>query len=128
MHAAPVTAFYAAILGLVFIAITLRIALGRYSRKLSLGDGGDKDFNKLIRGHGNFAETVPITLILLLLLELQNTSPMVLHTLAIALLAGRALHYLQLTGLLQPLLFRSIGMILTLSTILIASILLLSGF
>ncbi len=127
MNQVPITSIYAALLGLIFVAITLRIALTRNARKLSLGDGGDREFNKLIRGQANFTESTPIALILILLLELQGTSAITLHTLGIALLAGRLSHYLQLTGSIEPLIFRSAGMILTLGTIMIAASRLLTG-
>ena len=127
MHSVQVTSLYAALLGIMFVAITLRVALIRNSKMLSLGDGGDKQFNKLIRGQANFTETTPIALILILLLELQGAGSMTLHTLGIALLAGRIAHYLQLTGSIRSLLFRTSGMILTLGTIMIAASRLLTG-
>ncbi len=127
MQSIEVTSIYAAVLGLMFIAITLRIALLRMSKKQSLGDGGDEQFAKLIRGHGNFAETVPIALILILLLELQGSSHIMLHALGAALVIGRISHYIQLTGLVRPLIFRTGGMILTLGTIASASLRLLIG-
>ncbi len=128
MYAAPITSIYAALLGIMFTAITLRIALIRNVRSLSMGHGGDLDFEKLIRGQANFTETVPIALILIFLLEHQGTAAVTLHTLGIALLLGRISHYLQLTGTLQHTIFRVIGMVLTLSAILIASTRLLFGY
>lgn len=127
MHSVQITSTYAALLGLMFVAITLRVALFRNANRLSLGDGGDKNFAKLIRGHGNFTETVPLALILIALLELQGATPITLHTLGAALLIGRVLHYLQLTGIIKPLIFRSSGMILTLGTIASAAVRLIIG-
>ncbi len=126
MHTVPVTSLYTAILGFMFIAITLRVALTRHATRISLGDGGNHEFNKLIRGQANFTETTPIALILLLLLELQGTSSMTLHTIGIALTAGRIAHYLQLTGTIKPLIFRVGGMILTLGAISTAAVRLLT--
>jgi len=128
MHQVQVTSIYAALLGLIFVAITLRVAMTRNARKLSFGDGGDHEFKKLIRGQSNFVESTPIALILILLLELQGTATITLHTLGVALLAGRIAHYLQLTGAIENLMFRVAGMILTLGTIMIASARLLTGF
>jgi len=127
MQSIEVTSIYAAILGFMFTAITLRVALLRMSKQQSAGDGGDKQFAKLIRGHGNFAETVPIALILIVLLELQGSSNLTLHVLGIALVIGRVSHYIQLTGLVKPLIIRMVGMILTLGTIVSASVRLLIG-
>jgi len=125
MNTIQVTSIYAALLGLMFVAITLRIVSQRYKLKISLGEGDNKDFQKLIRGHGNFVETVPIALLLLLLLELKGASVIVLHILGIALLAGRIMHYLKITGLVKPHIFRVLGMVLTLGTIAYACVSLL---
>ena len=127
MQLLAVTSIYAAILGLMLAAITLRVALLRMSKQLSAGDGGDRQFSTLIRGHGNFIETVPIALILIALLEIQGSSHFTLHVLGTALVTGRVLHYLQLTGIIKPLAFRIAGMILTLGTIVSASARLLVG-
>lgn len=128
IYAAPITSIYAALLGFMFTAITLRIVLVRNTQNITLGDGGNKPFEKLIRGHGNFTETVPLALILMLLLEQQGATNITMHTLGVALLAGRIFHYLQLSGTLEPPLFRVIGMVLTLSTIIGASTRLLFGY
>ena len=104
-----------------------RKVLVRQSTKKWFLDGGDRQFAKLIRGHGNFAETVPIALVLIALLELQGSSNFTLHVLGTALVIGRISHYIQLTGLVKPLIFRTGGMILTLGTIVSASVRLLLG-
>jgi len=127
MNSLPITSTYAALLGFIFVVITLRIAQQRYAKRVSLGDGGDKQFSKLIRGHGNFTETVPLALILILLLELQGASATLLHVLGAALVIGRVMHYLQLTGTIKPLLFRTVGMVLTITVIIAASVRLLFG-
>ena len=128
MQAAQNTSIYAAILGLMFFAITLRVALLRMKSGQSLGAGNDQQFEKIMRGHGNFVETVPMCLILMLLLEQQGAASLTMHVLGIALLLGRLFHYLQLTEVIKPLLFRIAGMVLTLGTAMAASVRLLIGF
>jgi len=116
---------YAGLLGIMFIVITLRVVVHRTKKKISLGDGKDRELGKLIRGHGNFTETVPLALVLILMLELQGANATTLHILGIALLVGRVLHYLRLTSLLKNMWFRVAGMAMTLFVILYASIRLL---
>lgn len=128
MQAAQITSIYAAILGLMFFAITLRVALIRMKTGQSLGVGDDQQFEKIMRGHGNFVETVPMCLILMLLVEQQGAASLTMHVLGLALLSGRVFHYLQLTGVLKPLPFRIAGMVLTLGTAVAASVRLLFGF
>lgn len=111
----------------MFLVITMRIVGSRHKNKVSLGDGDNRELGKLIRGHGNFAETVPLALILMLLLELQGSSATLLHILGIALITGRVLHYLRVTSLVKNMNFRVAGMALTLLVITAASITLFVG-
>ena len=45
-----------------------------------------------IRVHGNFAEYVPLALLLLLFMELQAQSRFLVHVLCIVLIAARLVH------------------------------------
>lgn len=120
-----VTPLYAALFALLLIPLVLRVARRRRQQLVSLGDGGDKQLTKLMRGHGNFVETVPMALLLLLMMELCGAAAALLHGLGILLLAGRSVHYLQLTGTLRPLQYRVAGMMATIVVYLIASMWLL---
>jgi uncharacterized membrane protein YecN with MAPEG domain len=86
-----VTPFYAGLLGLWFLVLSARVVQRRQDG-ITLGDGGDPRMLRLIRGHANFAEYVPLILLLIALLELGHTSTYVLHALGIALLMARLLH------------------------------------
>ena len=61
-----ITLTYAAILSLIFIGLSLRVITGRFRTKTSFGDGGNADLNARIRTHSNFAECIPLALILLM--------------------------------------------------------------
>ena len=86
-----VTPFYAGLLALLFFVLSVKVVLRRQGG-ITLGDGGDKKMLRVIRGHGNFAEYVPLILLLMAMLEIGHTSTYVLHALGIALLAARLLH------------------------------------
>ena len=86
-----VTSFYAGLLAVWFLVLSARVILRRQSG-ISLGDGGDPRMLRLIRGHANFAEYVPLIVVMMGLLELGNTSVYLLHALGITLLVGRLLH------------------------------------
>jgi uncharacterized protein len=90
-HGLTVTMLYGGSLALWFLVLSARV-VGRRRAGISLGDGGDALMLRAIRGHGNFAEYVPLALILLAALELNGTSLYILHGLGIALLVGRLLH------------------------------------
>src|SRR5690348_1458038 len=87
-----VTPLYAGLLAAWFLLLTLRVVQERHRTKVSLGDGGDPTLQRRIRAHANFAEYVPLALLLLAILELSRFSIYVIHVLGIALLIGRLLH------------------------------------
>ena len=114
-----VTPFYIALLGILFLPFTLRVGLYRVKNNISIGDGQDDELIKRNRGQGNFIETVPLAVMLILLMELLGASSTWLHALGVLLVGGRILHYLGITGL-GPFICRPIGMFATLSIYLIA--------
>ncbi|TXI96495.1 MAG: glutathione metabolism protein [Burkholderiaceae bacterium] len=122
MHVIPL---YAAVLALIYVGLSFRTIALRRKQRLSLGDGGDKALNRAIRVHGNFAEYVPIGLILLFLLESQAYSRVLVHIFASMLLAGRILHAYGVSQLKEKLIFRTTGMLLTLFSIIFTSLVLL---
>ena len=86
-----VTPFYAGLLALWFAVLSLRVVQRRQGG-ITLGDGGDAGMLRVIRGHANFAEYVPLILLLMALLELGHTSRYLLHALGVVLLVARLLH------------------------------------
>lgn len=86
-----VTPLYAGALALWFLVLTWRVVRRRRGG-IYLGDGGDQSLLRVIRGHANFAEYVPLALLLMAMLEAGRLSIYVLHALGIALLVGRLLH------------------------------------
>lgn len=88
-----ITLLYGGLLALVFLALSARVVQGRGTGGVSLGDGGQPELLRRIRGHANFAEYVPLQLLLLGLLELSAALPAwSLHALGAALLLSRLLH------------------------------------
>jgi uncharacterized protein len=86
------TPLYAGILALLFLALCLRVSSLRGSKRTSLGDGGDPVLMRAIRGHANFAEFVPLILLMMALLELSKFSLYLLHAMGITLVLARLLH------------------------------------
>ena len=87
-----VTPLYAGLLALWFLVLSARVITTRRRAQVSLGDGGDVELQRAIRGHANFAEYVPLALLLLLVIELSRFSIYVVHALGILLLVARLLH------------------------------------
>ena len=117
-----ITAFYAGLLGLLYLVLSLRVVQLR-RRGISLGDGGDPRMTRVIRGHANFAEYVPLILVLMLILEMARTSLYVLHVLGIALVVGRVLHCYSLSFSVRFRFGRLWGATLTFAVLLVAAVL-----
>lgn len=118
----PVTALYAALLGLVYAGLTLLVVRGRFGTGVMLGNGEDRGLYRAVRAHGNFAEFVPIILILIGLGEGLKLSAFLLHLLGAGLLVARILHAIGISREpdLRP--ARGSGAILTLAVLIIASL------
>lgn len=86
-----ITPLYAGLLAIVYLALSYRVVQQR-GHGVSLGDGGDQVLLRRIRGHGNFAEYVPIILLMIGLLELGHFPAWVIHALGLTLLVARLLH------------------------------------
>ena len=113
-----VTPLYVALLGLIFIPYTMRVGLYRVKSKIFLGDGGDQELLRRMRGQGNFIESVPIALIMLIVMELIGAGTYWLHSLGALLVFGRLSHYIAVTDLgPQPL--RPVGMVCTFTVYLV---------
>lgn len=116
-----ITSYYAAILATLFVVISLRVIAFRRGERIGLGDGGNTTLTRAIRVQSNFAEYVPFALVLMLLLELQNSPNWMLHLVGVLLLAGRLIHAVgfgrepEITG------SRTVGMALTFTAILLAA-------
>ena len=87
-----ITAFYGGLLGITFMYLSILVIQRRQSQKISLGDGGDQHFLGVIRAHANFAEYVPLILVLMLVAEINAANTWVLHSAGTALLVGRIIH------------------------------------
>ena len=92
MQTLAVTPIYAGLLAFLYLFLTFSVIRLRRQKALSLGDGGDAAFLRRMRGHGNFAEYVPMALILMALAELGGASGLLLNGIGALLLAGRLVH------------------------------------
>ena len=122
----PVTALYAGLLAALYLALTYRVILFRRGRRVDLGDGGERLLARYIRGHGNFAEYVPLALVLLLVLELGGWPRWLLHLLGLILLAGRLAHAWSFSVEQLRLPSRTAGMVLTTAMLVLAAALCLT--
>ena len=86
------TSIIAAILTIIFVKLSFAVIGLRRKNKVSLGSGGYDDLERAIRAQGNFAEYVPIGLILIACLELNGAPWWLVILPGIALIIGRLIH------------------------------------
>ena len=107
-----ITLTVAALCGIIFFVLTMRVSQVRIASKVSMGDGGDPLLLARIRAHANFAEFVPLCLILLGLVEHYAERNLWLGGLGIALVIARILHPIGM-AMPSPNAPRAIGAMLT---------------
>lgn len=88
----PLTLTTAALCVSAQLLLTALVIAQRARTGIGLLDGGNHQLARRIRAHGNFTETVPIALLLMLLLELAGVNRWVLVLSAILLIGGRLFH------------------------------------
>lgn len=109
----PATILFASILALLQVPITVAVGLRRARTGIQFFDGGDVRLLRLMRAHGNFVESVPITLIAMAAAEAAGAARVLLAVGGTAFIAGRMLHYATIlrSGFGMG---RAVGMVLTL--------------
>jgi uncharacterized membrane protein YecN with MAPEG domain len=117
----PITALFAGLLAPLYILLALRVIGARRSKRIALGDGGDRDLVRRMRVHANFAEYAPYTLILMGLAESLRAGPATLYVVGACLFAGRILHAFGVSQSKEIFLLRTAGVALTISAITIAA-------
>lgn len=117
----PITALYAAILAPLFVLLSVRVIRMRQGAGAALGDNGDPVLLRRMRVQANFAEYVPLALILLAGAESMRTDNWVLHILGISLVIGRVSHAFGVSQSNERYRFRIAGMALTLTMMVMAA-------
>jgi uncharacterized membrane protein YecN with MAPEG domain len=122
----PVTAFFAGLLAFIYLALSVNVIVKRYTIRVTLGDGGNHNMTRRIRAHANFAEYVPMTLILMTVNELNGTSRTFLIVMGIILCAARFSHALSIllveARVQKKIIFRQVGMVWTFAVIVLLAI------
>ncbi len=118
MHIVPL---YASILALLFVALSVRTLRMRRRLKIAIGDAGNQAMLRAMRVHSNFAEYVPLSLLLIYFVEVSGANSLLVHVLALCLLAGRASHAFGVSQVKENYTFRAFGMVTTFATLIAAS-------
>ena len=99
LTAALITPLYASLFGLLFVLLSVRTLLLRRRLKIAIGHGQQPSLARAARAHANFAEYVPLTL-----------------------LVGRLAHAYGVSQLDEDYRFRVFGMAMTFTALISASL------
>ncbi len=83
---------FAGLLIVLQVVMTAFVGLFRVKSGIEFLDGGNVTMTRRMRAHGNFTETVPIALLVMVLAELSAAPALLLWSGGFALLAGRLMH------------------------------------
>jgi uncharacterized membrane protein YecN with MAPEG domain len=83
---------YAAVVGLIFIGLSILTIAERRKASVYLGAGDNDRLLRRIRAHANFAEYVPLALILIAGVAITGAPPWFVNASCALLVAGRLLH------------------------------------
>ena len=117
-----ITPFYAAVLGLLFLVLSVRTLRLRRALGIPVGNAGNPLMIRSMRAHANFAEYTPYSLLLIFLFELGGGFHWLINGLCICLLLGRFSHAYGISCDVEDYRFRIFGMAMTFTAFVGASI------
>lgn len=122
MHILPA---YAALLALFFVGLSIRTLRLRRTLQIAVGDSGNEMMLRAMRVHSNFAEYVPLSLLLIFLVEMNGANALLVHALCIGLLLGRLSHAHGVSRINENFAYRVFGMALTFTALIVSALYLL---
>lgn len=120
--------FYAALLALFYIFLSIRVVRMRVRDRIALGDANNPRLRRAVRVHANFAEYVPLTVILAAFVEWQQFAPVWVHGLCWMLIAGRVIHAYGVSQENEDYRLRVAGMVSTFGSMAASALLLVASF
>lgn len=121
------SAILTGLLALMLFALSLRVLWLRLRLRQPLGDGGHVALQRSVRVQANFAEHVPMALLVFTLLEWRGAPPAWLQAYAGLLVLARAVHAVGLSQPQERLVWRAVGTVLTLFLLSVGAATLLFG-
>jgi len=88
----PVSTLYIGLNALIMFILSILVVRARMQTGVEVGDGGREELIKAQRAHGNNVEYVPISLLILIAVELAGAPVWLLHGLGGGLTVARIAH------------------------------------
>lgn len=85
-------ALYAGLNALILFWLMVETGRTRMRERVAMGDGGNPRLIRVMRGHANAIEIVPVALIILLVLAILGAPAWAIHVLGLVLTLGRLFH------------------------------------
>ena len=117
-----ITPIIAAVLSLIYLFLSVRTLRLRRKFQIGVGDSGNLQLLRAVRAHGNFAEYVPMALLLIYFVEQAHAHAWFVYALGVALTVGRVSHSYGVSQVNETLIYRVFGMVCTLNVIGIAAL------
>lgn len=117
-----VVSIYASVLALMFVALSIRTISLRRKLQIGVGDGGNELMLRAMRVHSNFAEYVPLCLLLIYIVESSGANSLIVHLLGLFLIIGRFSHAYGVSKQKENYRFRVFGMSMTFTTLIVSSL------
>jgi len=108
-NAIAIVGLYAGLNTLILLWIATATGQLRAKHKVSIGDGGVLHLTRILRGHANAMENVPMALILMLIMAGLHTPIFVLNGFGIMLTIGRFFHAMHFIKEDAPVWQRALG-------------------
>jgi uncharacterized protein len=126
--ALEIVPLYAGLLGLLYLALSVRAIRARRSARKAIGPLGEPLLDRRLRAHANFAEYAPFVLLLLAFAELRDAPEGLIHLACVVFVAGRLSHAWGVSQEPENFRFRTFGMATTFFALVVAITLLLASY
>lgn len=87
-----ITALYASVLAVLLVWLAIQVIKQRRVNKVAYADGGVESLQIVRTAQSNASEYIPITLILMALLEFNGAKPVWIHLTGVIFVIGRIIH------------------------------------
>jgi uncharacterized protein len=104
---------YASLLAFLFVYLSIRVIGLRRTHRVGLGHGDNPAVLRAMRVHANFAEYVPLALLLIFFVESMAAPAAMVHGLGAALVIARLLHAYGVSQHPENFKFRATAMVTT---------------
>ena len=112
---------YAPLFAFMFVGLSVRTLVLRRRLGIPVGHGDHLLMHKAMRAHANFAEYVPLALLLIALMDAHIAGDFWVHVACLSLALGRLLHAYGISQVDEDMRLRVAGMALTFTALLIAA-------